>query len=124
MPPRTRAAAEAVSARRNVLTDTDLLSLVFEQLDATSLCRAVTVCKKWQETEVEKHWRALLASRWPHSDDLLGMLRKLDDYAELGMVSKTMFRQYVRKARYRTSPSRSTSDTNFPKRRTTKTFLT
>ena len=101
MPPRTRAAAEAVSARRNVLTDTDLLSLVFEQLDAPSLCRAATVCKVWQKTEVEKHWRALLASRWPHSDDLLEVVRKLDGYGQrdskLGKVSKTMFRHYVRK---------------------------
>ena len=101
MPPRTRAAAEATSARRNVLTDTDLLSLVFEQLDAPSLCRAATVCKVWQKTEVEKHWRALLASRWPHSDDLLEVVRKLDGYGQqdskLGKVSKTMFRHYLRK---------------------------
>ena len=91
--PRTRAAAEAASARRNVLTDTDLLSLVFEQLDAQSLCRAATVCKKWRATETNQHWRALLASRWPNSVELQDAL--LDEPGVPAMMSKGCFEHFV-----------------------------
>ena len=93
--PRTRAAAEAVSARRNVLTDTDLLSLVFEQLDAPSLCRAATVCKKWRATETNKHWRALLASRWPNSVELQDELLNQELEGASAMASKYWFKDFV-----------------------------
>jgi hypothetical protein len=91
--PHTRAAAEAASARRNVLTDTDLLSLVFEQLDAPSLCRAVTVCKKWRATETNNHWRALLAWRWPNSVELQDAL--LNEPGASAMMSKGTYEHFV-----------------------------
>ena len=55
-------------ARINVLTNTDLLKLIFDNLDAPSLCVVEVVCKLWRGS-TQAAWVALLASRWPNSTE-------------------------------------------------------
>lgn len=53
-------------ARFNVLTDIDLLKLIFDNLNAQSLCAVEAVCKLWRGN-TQTAWVALLAYRWPNS---------------------------------------------------------
>ena len=61
-------------ARFNVLTNTDLLKLIFDNLDAQSLCAVEAVCKLWRGS-TQTTWKALLASRWPNSVEAQEYLR-------------------------------------------------